>query len=116
MGIDDVNRVFGEMMTGLGARYDLASDRDEVGRFIADRPVGQGDATVRLYDVMQDGAGVFLDAGGGTMPVAPRLHCVTVDAGPSMLVRPDGCIAWAGDASDRAGLDAALRRWFIPAA
>jgi 2-polyprenyl-6-methoxyphenol hydroxylase-like FAD-dependent oxidoreductase len=115
MSFDDVNRVFGEMITGLGARYDLESHRDEVGRFIADRPVRQGDAPVQLYKVMQDGAGVFLDAGRRAAPVAPGLHCVGVDTGPSMLVRPDGCIAWAGDAND-AALEAALQRWFIPAA
>jgi hypothetical protein len=35
---------------------------------------------------------------------------VRVQDGPSMLVRPDGCIAWT-DASSKS-LDDALARWF----
>jgi hypothetical protein len=34
-----------------------------------------------------------------------------------MLIRPDACIAWAGDGNGNGmdGLEEALRRWFIPA-
>ena len=28
-----------------------------------------------------------------------------------LLVRPDGIVAWAGDSTDAAGLEDALRRW-----
>ncbi|MDB6080201.1 MAG: Oxygenase, partial [Akkermansiaceae bacterium] len=36
--------------------------------------------------------------------------------GPSLLIRPDACIAWAGDEENgAAGLREALHRWFIPA-
>jgi hypothetical protein len=38
------------------------------------------------------------------------------EVGPSMLIRPDGCIAWAGEAGDVAGLVDTLERWFAPAA
>ena len=38
------------------------SERDEVGRLIGDRPICHGHADVSLYEVMQDGMGVFLDA------------------------------------------------------
>ena len=38
-----------------------------------------------------------------------------VGAGPSMLVRPDACVAWMGDGDGLDGLDEALRRWFRPA-
>ncbi|WP_371326606.1 hypothetical protein [Collimonas sp. OK412] len=32
-----------------------------------------------------------------------------------MLIRPDACVAWAGDEDSMDGLKEALRRWFIPA-
>jgi 2-polyprenyl-6-methoxyphenol hydroxylase-like FAD-dependent oxidoreductase len=117
---DDVNRFFGEMMSGLSIRYDLGSERDEVGRLIGDRPISRGDADVSLYDVMQDGRGVLLDAsseGKASRLVAAatqRIRCVAVDTGPSMLIRPDACIAWAGEENSTDGLEDALCRWFKP--
>ncbi|WP_237477987.1 FAD-dependent monooxygenase [Lichenibacterium dinghuense] len=116
--MDEVNRRFGEMMRGLSNRYDLGSSHDLVGRLVGDRPLGPDGDT--LYGLMQDGAGVLLDAsrGGEASALAagvPRLRCVRVDAGPSVLVRPDGCAAWAGEAGGTEGLAAALGRWFAPA-
>jgi len=117
--LDDVNRLIGEMTSGLGARYELGSERDEVGRLIGDRPIGHAGAS--LYDVMQDGRGVLLDAatdGKASRLVAAstqRIRRIAVDKGPSMLIRPDACIAWAGEANSTDGLEEALRRWFSPA-
>lgn len=112
LDLDDVNRRIGEIMSGLSTRYDLGSNDDRVGRLIGDRPVG--DAT--LYDLMQDGRGVLLDASGGALSrhvMTPRVQCVAVDTGPSLLIRPDACVAWAGDGvNDLDGLDDALKRWF----
>ena len=62
MQFDDVNRLIGEMMSGLSIRYDLGSERDDVGRLIGDRPISHGDGEGSLYDLMQDGMGVLLDA------------------------------------------------------
>ena len=122
MQLDDVNRLIGEMMSGLSTRYDLGSTLDDVGRLIGDRPLGHGDADGSLYEVMQDGSGVLLDAstdGQASRLVAAgtqRVRCIAVDAGPSMLIRPDACVAWAGEDGSTDGLAQALRRWFIPAA
>jgi hypothetical protein len=121
MQFDDVNRFIGEMTSGLSTRYDLGSELDDVGRLIGDTPVSHGDDGVSLYDVMQDGNGVFLDAsndGASSKLVAaatPRVRCVAVDTGPSMLIRPDACIAWAGEENSMDGLEEALYRWFVPA-
>jgi 2-polyprenyl-6-methoxyphenol hydroxylase-like FAD-dependent oxidoreductase len=121
MQLDDVNRLIGEMMSGLSTRYDLGSELDDVGRLIGDKPISHGDADVSLYDVMQDGLGVLLDAstdGKASELVAAstrRIRCVGVDTGLSMLIRPDACIAWAGEENSTDGLEEALRRWFIPA-
>jgi 2-polyprenyl-6-methoxyphenol hydroxylase-like FAD-dependent oxidoreductase len=120
MQIDDVNRLFGEMMSGLSIRYDLGSERDDVGRLIGDRPMLHADADASLYDVMQDGVGVLLDASIGekasklAAASTARIRCVAVDTGPSMLIRPDACVAWAGEENSVDGLPEALCRWFIP--
>ena len=99
MDLDDVNRLLGEAMNGMSVRYDLGSTRDEVGRSIGDRALGDGGT---LYGLMQDGGGVLLDAtrdGSASAIVAARtarVRCVRVESGPSMLVRPDACVAWGG--------------------
>jgi hypothetical protein len=111
---DDVNRLIGEMMSGLSIRHDLGSELDDVGRLIGDKPISRGDADVSLYDFMQDGMGVLLDA--STERKAPRLvaastqriRCLAVDTGPSLLIRPDACIAWAGEVNSTDGLEEAL--------
>ncbi len=69
---------------------------------------------------MQDGAGVLLDASAGgeasrlAAAVTGRVRCVAVDSGPSMLIRPDACVAWIGGEGGTEGLEEALRRWFAP--
>ena len=73
------------------------------------------------YDVMQDGMGVLLDASTESKTSqlvaasTQRIDCLVVDSGPLMLIRPDACIAWVGEANGTDGLDEALRRWFNPA-
>jgi 2-polyprenyl-6-methoxyphenol hydroxylase-like FAD-dependent oxidoreductase len=120
MPFDDVNRLIGEIMSGLSTRYDLGSELDDVGRLIGDRPISHGDAEVSLYDVMQDGMGVLLDASAEAKAsrlvaaTTQRIRCVAVDTGPSMLIRPDACIAWAGEENSTDGLEEALGRWFMP--
>jgi hypothetical protein len=65
------------------------------------------------------GTGVLLDASieeKASRLVATstqRIRCVGVDAGPSMLIRPDTCIAWAGEENNIDGLVDALCRWFV---
>jgi hypothetical protein len=114
---DEANRFISGMMSGLANRYDLGSEHDAVGRLIGDRPVGGGS----LYDLMQDGMGVFLDAspdGSASRLVSAatqRVRCAAVDTGPSMLIRPDACVAWAGEKDSVLGLEQALDRWCVPA-
>ena len=119
MEFDDVNRFIGEMMSGLSSRYDFGSEQDQVGRLLGDQPISQGDAGSSLYDAMQDGMGVLLDAsrdGEASRLVAAatqRIRCVAVDSGPSILIRPDACVAWYSEESSMDGLAEALRRWFL---
>jgi hypothetical protein len=120
MDFDDVNRLVGETMTGLSVRYDLGSERDEVGRLIVNKSIAHRDPDVSLYDMMQDGMGVLLDAsteGKASQMVAARtqkVRCVAVDSGLSVLVRPDACVAWTSEDSNTDGLEEALRCWFVP--
>ena len=117
--LDDVNRLVGQMTSGFNTRYDFDAARDEVGRLIGDRPVrlGGGEGETTLYELMHDGKGVLLDASGGAASnhIAGGLpiRCVEIETGPSMLIRPDACVAWAADEGDLAGLDAALQAWFV---
>lgn len=119
MQLDEVNRFIGEMMSGLSNRYDLGSELGDVGRLIGDKPVSDGDAGASLYDVMQDGMGVFLDASSEraasrlVAATTRRIRCVAVDTGPSMLIRPDACVAWVGEESGMDGLEEAIGRWFV---
>lgn len=118
MQFDDVNRFIGEMTSGLATRYDLGSQLEDVGRLIGDRPLSGGDTGVSLYEVMQDGMGVLLDASADgraaeqAAATTSRVRCVAVDTGPSMLIRPDACIAWVGEGNSVDGLQEALHRWF----
>ena len=121
MAFDDVNRLIGETMSGLSTRYELGSEHGEVGRLIGDRRIRGRHGEVSLSELMQDGRGVLLDAstdGKASQLVeasTQRVRCVAVEAGPSMLIRPDACVAWAGEDNDTDGLEEALRRWFGPA-
>lgn len=120
MQFDDVNGLIGEMTSGLSTRYDVGSERDEVGRLIGNRSLNHGDTDVSLYDIMQDGTSVLLDASSEAKAsklvaaTTPRVRCIAVDKGPSMLIRPDACVAWAGEGNSIDGLEEALRRWFKP--
>lgn len=120
MQFDDVSRLIGETVSGLSTRYDLGSTLDEVGRLIGDRLIRHDSTDGSLYDLMQDGMGLLLDAsaeGEASKLVAAgtqRVRCVAVDRGPSMLIRPDACVAWASEGNSLDGLEAALRCWFKP--
>ncbi len=97
-----------------------------VGRYVPDLWLRDGSRLVDhghgggflLLDRTTDGAFGRLAAGW-----AERMSCVT-DHSPvasfapddpatptGVLVRPDGVVAWASDATDTAGLEAALTRW-----
>lgn len=121
MDFNDVNRYIGEMMTGVSVRYDLGSPCPDVGRLtddIALPSLSSLPGGTTLYDAMQDGSGVLLDASAAqaasrlVAAMTPRVRCVAIDEGPSRLIRPDACVAWLGEGESIDGLEAALRRWF----
>ncbi|WP_165445751.1 FAD-dependent oxidoreductase [Bradyrhizobium uaiense] len=120
MSLDEGTRYFGEMISGIRIRYDLGDDHPSVGRLSGNLALGDDDVKTTLFDQMEDGKAVLVDAtGGAASAIAARwdifVRCVPRRSGPSLLIRPDACIAWASDDADTTGLDAALARWFGPA-
>ncbi|MGY2173286.1 FAD-dependent monooxygenase [Pseudomonas gingeri] len=120
MQLDDVSQLIGAMMSGLATRYDLEPEHDKVGRLMGNQSIHHDAAVTPLYDLMQDGKGVLLDASAGgklskiLTARTQSVRCVPVDTGPSTLIRPDACIAWVGDENNTDGFKKTLRRWFNP--
>ncbi|MCY1023931.1 hypothetical protein [Pyxidicoccus sp. MSG2] len=109
----DVNRYFGEMISSVATRYDLGDDDPLVGRLVADVELTIAGVVTRLFSLMRDGRGLLVDGDGVASAQgaawASRVRVVKAPGARSMLVRPDGCIAWAGRDG---GLHPALERWF----
>ena len=106
----DVNRHLGEMVSGVATRYDLGDEDPLVGRLVADCDLLVDGVTTRLFSLMREGNAVLID-GGIPLDMTEanvRVRVVKAAGARSMLIRPDGCIAWAGRAG---GLRAALQRW-----
>jgi 2-polyprenyl-6-methoxyphenol hydroxylase-like FAD-dependent oxidoreductase len=109
MKLPEGNRYFGEMLTGVGIRYDLGDDDPLVGTLAKDQLLALTDGSEeRLYVLMEKGGGLFISPSGRPLP--QNVHHAWTKNGASMLVRPDGGIAWT-DASSKS-LDDALARWF----
>src|SRR6478736_1963684 len=103
------NRYFGEMLTGVDTRYDLGDDDPRVGTLARNELFTLRDGSEAwLYELMQRGGGIFISPSERALP--KHVHAVCIKDGPSLLVRPDGCVAWT-NASTRS-LDDALARWF----
>ncbi|MFD4292255.1 rifampin monooxygenase [Rhodococcus sp. NPDC058532] len=112
MAFDDVNRHLIEKITAISVRYDLGAGHDLLGRRLRDIALSGGP----LYDRMRTGRGLLLDQ-TGALSVAgwsDRVdHVVDTSAEldvPAALLRPDGHVAWVGNA--QADADAHLARWF----
>jgi 2-polyprenyl-6-methoxyphenol hydroxylase-like FAD-dependent oxidoreductase len=109
MKLPEGNRYFGEMLTGVGIRYDVGDDDPLVGTLAKDQLLMLEDGSEeRLYALMEKGGGLFISPSERSLPQDVQ-HARTKD-GASLLVRPDGCIAWTGASSK--SLDDALARWF----
>ncbi|OLF10072.1 monooxygenase [Actinophytocola xinjiangensis] len=108
MDINDVNRHLTGMITALDVRYDFGDVPAPVGLRQPDVELRDG----RLYDLLRHGRGLLLDP-TATLRVAgwsDRVDHVTDPQAPTVLLRPDGHIAWAG--GDQRDLDTQLTRWF----
>lgn len=109
MKLPEGNRYFGEMLTGVGIRYDLGDDDPLVGTLAKDQLLTlENGSEERLYELMTRGGGIFISSSARLLP--PNVLHARPHDDSSMLVRPDGCIAWTDESSQ--SLDEALSRWF----
>ena len=94
---------------GTGLRYPAERGQHElVGTRAAEIPLHQG----KLTHLQRYAAFVLIrERGVEPTGVSGLFEAERTDAGPAVLVRPDGYIAWAGESSDCRGVMTALRRW-----
>ncbi|QLG93664.1 FAD-dependent monooxygenase [Pseudomonas yamanorum] len=112
---------FAERVWGISLRYDLGSHHPLVGRSAPDFALADG---TKLGERLREGRGLLLDF-DSCAPLqalasrwSDRLAYVAVDARErlglrAVLVRPDGIVAWVGEASiDLETAAEAAARWF----
>ncbi|MFF5259344.1 FAD-dependent monooxygenase [Actinomadura viridis] len=98
------------MITGIGLSYPAERGAHRlVGKRAPDLALAEG----RLYEVLRAGGFVLVGPAGVRFPpTAGVTPAHRTDGGrTTLLVRPDGYIAWAADEADDAGLRAALDAW-----
>ena len=128
MGYDDANQHVSRLMTGVDQPYPIVGDHPEAGRMVADRLIDSADGSVRLYELLRTPGGLVVDGSADSRwsraTAGYRGDRVRVVAGTpgteSLLIRPDGIVAWgalkdAGTDDDAVLADqfrAALALWF----
>lgn len=121
IGTRDGATYFAERVWGVSLRYDLGGSHPLVGRNAPDFELADG---TRLGELLRTGKGLLLDFDGQAplRELASRWSDrIAYVAGPpkdrlglsAVLLRPDGFVAWAGDAILDIGKAAqAAARWF----
>jgi 2-polyprenyl-6-methoxyphenol hydroxylase-like FAD-dependent oxidoreductase len=131
LGMDEPRRRFAGMMSGLDVHYDFGEGHPLLGRRMPDLDLVTAESPLRVFTLLHDARPVLLNLGEpGGVDIVPWLDRVRlVDArsdGPwelpvigavtapaAVLIRPDGYVAWVGDATGN-GLAEALTTWFGP--
>jgi 3-(3-hydroxy-phenyl)propionate hydroxylase len=121
-------RLVGEL-SGLDIRYDLGDGHPLLGRRMPDLAVTVAAGQRRVFTLLHDAKPVLLNFGEpGAVDITPwadrvqsidaaydgawELPVVGAVARPtSVVIRPDGYVAWVGEGS-QTGLDTALTTWF----
>lgn len=133
LGMEEPRKRFAAMMSGLDIRYDLGQGHPLLGRRMPDLDLVTADGPLRVFALLGGGRPVLLNFGqAGCIDLAPwagRVRVVdakhagdwelpalgTVSPPATVLVRPDGYVAWVGEGADPALRDA-LSVWFGPPA
>ncbi|WP_280723438.1 FAD-dependent monooxygenase [Kitasatospora sp. MAA4] len=126
---EEVQRHLVGMVTGLDTRYEGGpQDHPLLGRRLPDQELLVGDEKTTTYELLHTGRGVLLDLNDDAelrstaAAWADRVDVVTATRHDSeapqasLLVRPDGYIAWVSPTGSSENLADALTRWFGNAA
>jgi 3-(3-hydroxy-phenyl)propionate hydroxylase len=131
--LDEPRRQLAAEMSGLGVHYDLGPGHPLLGRRMPDLDLVTASGPLRVFTLLHKARPVLLNLGepGGIdiTPWADRVQRIDASyAGPwelpalgavpapaAVLIRPDGYVAWVGDAT-QIGLADALTTWFGPPA
>jgi 3-(3-hydroxy-phenyl)propionate hydroxylase len=129
--LDAPRKRFGAMMSGLDIRYDLGEGHPLLGRRMPDLDMVTADGPLRIFALLHRARPVLLNLGEPSgfdiAPWADRVRLIdakyggawelpvlgAVTAPDAVLIRPDGYVAWVGDAT-QLGLADALTTWFGP--
>lgn len=132
MQLDEPRKWYTAMMSGLGIRYDFGEGHPLLGRRMPDTALVTTNGPQRFFTLLHDARPVLINfSGAGEMNIKPwadRVQLVdvtydgewevpmlgTVTAPGSVLIRPDGHVAWVGDNTQQ-GLTGVLQTWFGPA-
>ena len=131
--MDEPRKRLAGIVSGLDIHYDLGEGHPLLGRRVPDLELVTADGPLRVFELLRDAKPVLLNLGarGGFDIAAWADRVQLVDAsyeGPwelpilgavtppsTVLIRPDGYVAWVGDGTDT-GLRDALTTWFGKAA
>jgi 3-(3-hydroxy-phenyl)propionate hydroxylase len=129
--LDGPRRQLAAEMSGLGLHYDLGPGHPLLGRRMPDLDLVTANGPLRVFTLLHNARPVLLNLGepGGIdiAPWADRVQSIdasyvgpwelpalgAVTAPAAVLIRPDGYVAWVGDAT-QLGLADALTTWFGP--
>lgn len=130
-GMDEPRTHLAGMISGLDVHYDLGDGHPLLGRRMPDLDLQTADGPLRVFTLLHSAQPVLLNLAGpggpGLGPWADRVQRVDgaytgawelpvvgeVTAPATVLIRPDGYVAWVGSSSG-AGLRDALTTWFGP--
>jgi hypothetical protein len=129
--MDEPRKRLAGIISGLDIRYDLGEGHPLLGRRMPDLDLATAAGPVRVVELLHGAKPVVINLGEpGTIDIAPwadRVQLIdaqyagewelpvigAVDAPTTVLVRPDGYVAWVGEGT-RLGLPEALSGWFGP--